>query len=1250
MNTLNNIKQKRYVIVAGAGISMSQPSNLPSWWQYNKTIINVIKEQACELCPEASELIDAIDIENTLPVQCISDLIVSQGAGSSYFPLLELLNATSPNANHFALVELAKRGILKAVVTTNFDTLIENAFLQKAVPLLTIVQNEEYYELSQALTCKLFKIHGSVTDYDSLIDTVTQKAVGLSPAKRLVLSNIFLNSEIIFIGFSGADLDFDMEYIPISQALERGNNVTWILQPGSHPNTNVKEFIKKYPDNFHCFEKNLSELFNSLGIDYNRINNILLNNVSLNDYALENCVEQMKEKIHELFTSPHIGIHGCVGYCISLLNMIGLDTFASKLAEIYEKHINLKTIDIFCVAGLRALSLQMMRERKFEKCIQYNSAIIKCLAYMDKLFKQTNEGNIEVNALIEKQHREHLMNLAATLSNQALAYFYNKDLDTAKMNLEKAKEYAEDANEISVLAVTIFNLARVNYEKEHDYDKFLGSLIAAKEYAKNAGNLVLLVEILLEESKVRLEIGEYYLTNKTLDEISHHIKNIGDFNFHINSRVLRAKFFLRIGNINESLECFKETVNLIKEKGNVYLAQVLFVDAVKMYDYDSDLQSFADILCSICGIDDYELRNSLSSPSELAEEEQISLPEFIMETLPVDESRQKIIICEYKKEKKCLPVLFSKLCKEYLNKGDWSRLHDEAECYYNAAETKSDRSLALYYLGCADMENGKFADAANHFESVISLGKKANPYYWVWANIELAKIEMQRNNIDASIRLYKSGKNALYVLSDISEIVNACMSYVQQLFNKGYLEEAVTCAESLLKEIHDTGLRKSIVETINIFDIIRRKEEKETALDVKVDSPQKIANEAIRLYYTEKDAAYAWELIQIAKEKYEIMGDMDGVGRCENNIADFYNKEGKIEEALVHYENAMNIKKGLDDIKGVINQLSNIIGLYIMKPNSISVDKFVNDALLHMPEYDYFTEKYRLFCALFIYYLLNSQYAEAFRFAKLAYEGLDYLTGEDAASETKKMLVEFIDNMESAFREPEMPEIENDYFRGQILEATRMYKSDNYLDCCALLDGLFKEVQSDNFKLGIVKGTYGSACLHIRRYQEAIIKFMEAKDLFSDVKEKEKSEAKEHICTAVNGITQALDCLGRGEEVIEILRKEISLNGLSDKARFSYTISLCNRLIKQNHDNMVKDDSLFLEILDMLNDWKNFVQLAHEEKGVLYSTFGLLYRVVSNIEGAEKYYQLARKEFLITNSLHLKSVDLSLKLIYEEKN
>lgn len=183
----------------------------------------------------------------------------------------------------------------------------------------------------------------------------------------------------------------------------------------------------------------------------------------------------------------------------------------------------------------------------------------------------------------------------------------------------------------------------------------------------------------------------------------------------------------------------------------------------------------------------------------------------------------------------------------------------------------------------------------------------------------------------------------------------------------------------------------------------------------------------------------------------------------------------------------------------------------------------------------------------------------------------------------------------------------------------------------------------------MVKGTYGNACLYAGRYQEAIKQFDEAISLFSDVKETEKSKAEEHIRTAVNGITQALDHLGYTEEAIGILRRELSVAGLPDRSRFAYTISLCNRLIRNNQDNMIKGDLLFLEILEMLNVWTDFQQLPHEEKGVLYSAFGLLYRVVSDTAEAEKYYELARKEFLITNSLHLKKIELSLKAINDEK-
>ena len=75
---------KQYVIIAGAGISASPPSNLPSWWEYNNKLIVQIKAEALKLCPEAADILKCVDVKNKLPVQCISQLIVSQGAGESY--------------------------------------------------------------------------------------------------------------------------------------------------------------------------------------------------------------------------------------------------------------------------------------------------------------------------------------------------------------------------------------------------------------------------------------------------------------------------------------------------------------------------------------------------------------------------------------------------------------------------------------------------------------------------------------------------------------------------------------------------------------------------------------------------------------------------------------------------------------------------------------------------------------------------------------------------------------------------------------------------------------------------------------------------------------------------------------------------------------------------------------------------------------------------------------------------------------
>jgi hypothetical protein len=102
-------RRAELVVFAGAGISMSAPSCLPSWKGFNAAMIEEIKTSALAfpgLPDDAAAAIRRLDIER-LGVEALSDAIVRSLAGESYFPLLEMLDADQTNAHHQAVAELA---------------------------------------------------------------------------------------------------------------------------------------------------------------------------------------------------------------------------------------------------------------------------------------------------------------------------------------------------------------------------------------------------------------------------------------------------------------------------------------------------------------------------------------------------------------------------------------------------------------------------------------------------------------------------------------------------------------------------------------------------------------------------------------------------------------------------------------------------------------------------------------------------------------------------------------------------------------------------------------------------------------------------------------------------------------------------------------------------------------------------------------------------------------------------------------
>lgn len=1162
---------KQNVIIAGAGISAASPSNLPSWWEYNKKLIAEIKEEALKLCPEAADILKCIDAENKLPVQCISQLVVSQGAGESYFPLLELLDGTVPNANHFALVELARLGLLKAIVTTNFDTLIETAFRSEVVPLYTAVQNHDYYEAAQITTCKLFKIHGSVHDNASLIDTVSQKAVGLSPEKRMILENIFSDSDIFVIGFSGADLDFDLDYIPLARAIESGSRLTWVIRPGSVPNSNVEELQRRYPQNVLVCKMELQELFVTLGVQYKE------EYKTLSDTTVAENEEKLTQRIKELFSSSHIGAHGCMGYCLTLLDMIGASEAAEKLAEIYEEKLDWSTLNVFSVLGVNALARQKAINRDWQGAVRGYQAVIQCHQHLNKLnreLQKTEEGPISPEQS-RRMERECAQNLSAAYLNLGNVYYYMTiteqayTLDEAEKYLELAQSQIQKEPDILYHSMVSFGLARVKYLRDHNYDRYLDALHISKEYAQKEGRLDTLVEILLEECRIRMQIGEYYLARNSLDLSLSVLKNVGRITLTQMWETLNKECQLRTG----------EQAELLTEEA---------------------LQTL------ISGVEDCE--------------------------------RKAIIYFEAKRETEYLAPLFNQLCIKYMKKRDWQRLWDVGQCCHAAARTDSQRLDALYTLGCAATEQTRYWEAKRCFDQIVDTGMGVNDLKLGWAHSELARLSVRRGDVPQAIHHFNECILVLQKLGDLEQLTQAAANVVADLFQNGQFEQAEKSAEQLLTMIDDSNA----VSFQEYLEFLRRTYAQKTCEDIQNQPPHVIAARALRLYDS-GDTKQAWEWMRLATEKYEEAGNLDGVGRCENNMGMWCQTEGIYEEAIVHLKAAMEIKFSLGDVGGGINQLSALLQIYTVSLEDLeNAEKLAHYAEQNMPLYADKSERYALYYGLAFYKLRIGDYALALVYGKRAEEGLPYLLktypncGENLRS--------IINLLEQAFAcqstSTEWPE-----FEIRILEAARLGKIGELDKCLAMVERLKRIWGDDHMKNGILEGTCANAFLEAEKYDKAIALYQVAIERFETVTGDDRETAANHRLTAVNGISIALAHLGREEEAITLIRKELEQTKMSYSNRCLLTVNQCNRLIALHQNTMQRNDSVFTEVCDMLDSLTASGCPNHEEQGNILCVHGLLYMAIGDNILAKRYYQQAKKEFLIVNSRHIAEVDQVLTIL-----
>ena len=236
------LDQGRLSILAGAGVSLWAPSALPGWSAFNNIVLDEVREMALSVAPEAvASSLGQLTLDE-IGSKVFSDAVVNDFAGQSYFEILRALDARAFNPCHQAIASLAKRRTVSAVLTTNFDTLIEAAFEAAACPLTVLASPLDYAE-ARKTHCVLLKIHGTARRSEALIDTVRQKMVGLHQLVRAEIARIIATTHVLVLGFSGDDLEFGGDYLALHAIRPSSPGITWLVRPGSKPSSLVRQAV-----------------------------------------------------------------------------------------------------------------------------------------------------------------------------------------------------------------------------------------------------------------------------------------------------------------------------------------------------------------------------------------------------------------------------------------------------------------------------------------------------------------------------------------------------------------------------------------------------------------------------------------------------------------------------------------------------------------------------------------------------------------------------------------------------------------------------------------------------------------------------------------------------------------------------------------------------------------------------------------------------------------------------------------------
>ena len=424
---------RRLVVLAGAGISAVPPSDLPDWWQFNQAVLDGIRKHLFATNFVEQPLVSALEriTLDDINVTLFSEVVHSAFAGAQWFDLVARLDGSVPSPCHDALAGLAAEGRLAAVVTTNFDTLIERAFEDRGIPVdVDIVTPDLHPVPLSGDTCRLIKIHGSVSATSSLVDLAGQKARGVPHLVRAWLARLFTEHPLLVAGFSGRDLELGEDYLGLSAAAPLVRWLRWITPDVQRALPAVEHLVRTAPNGAFT-DGRLPEIFTSLGIAVPSPRPRRTPGESIDDWVTE--------WLRDTLPSPDV----CAAVCAKMLKYVGDEASARDLRQVLRTSMGERTRfsaveAIYCSVALAIIGTDEV-------------GIDNAQAQADMEFSRTLSdavyAGLTETGLSSGSRREQAANLVLVLINSAMAAVASGDVATAKGVLNQVRAMVEKQSE-----------------------------------------------------------------------------------------------------------------------------------------------------------------------------------------------------------------------------------------------------------------------------------------------------------------------------------------------------------------------------------------------------------------------------------------------------------------------------------------------------------------------------------------------------------------------------------------------------------------------------------------------------------------------------------------------------------------------------------------------------------------------------------------------------------------------------------